>query len=51
MVETIITRVMLVFTGKVYSLEPGGFLSLTDGGPFVLVCLILNVGLEFPIQS
>lgn len=25
MVETIITRVMLVFTGKVYSLEPGGF--------------------------
>lgn len=49
MVEIIIIWVMLVFIGKVYSLELGGFLSLIDGGFFVLVCLILNVGLEFLI--
>lgn len=45
-----VIRVILVLPVK-YSLEPGGILSLTDGGPFVLVCLILNVGLEFSIKS
>lgn len=51
MAETIITRVMLVLPVKYIAYNRVVFLSLTDGGPFVTVCLILNVGLEFPIKN